>query len=339
MKKILPGFILICLITFSCKKDHKAEIGPNGSAQNGTGARNITFNVGFAKTITNFETTHLKLNSNSTDTALTNHIGVLYFMVFDSLGNNLHTITQRDTAAAFGKFTDNLRSGKYTVIIVGGNSKLQIGLDRTITGSTMDKTYIYYPADPSIWGDGTVGMFSEDTFCKKVSLTVTNTDSNENIALDRITSKLEININDAIPTGAGYLNFEIRSTADAFYVNTGNAGVIGARTGPSNIPIFDFVDYSAVLTGADAGVTNYKTSFLFLYYKPFTVFIDCTTSKGYGTVDSKGTVFSSKILQNVTAQANKITLLSGNLFGGSGNGGTPVSADTTWNAPITAEWK
>lgn len=329
MKKIAFGLIIICTVALSCKKDHKGEIKPDETAQK------VTFSVGFSKTLTNFGAAHLKLNTTSADTSLTNHINILYFMVFDSAGNNLHTILQRtiDTVfgksdTVFGKFTDNLHPGKYTVIVAGGQTlDLAIGSNNSLSGSVLDKSYIYYETLNNVSKQYVIGNFAQDAFYKKISLVVTNVNSTQNISLDRITSKLQVNINDPIPPGAGYIATTINGIANVFYVNTGTAGVIG------NGQISN--TYSATLTGATAGITNYQMSLLFLYYNPCSVNIICATSQPQDLTTFNGTVFGSTGVSNVTAQPNKITLLSGNLFGGTGGGGIQVSADTSWNTPVT----
>ena len=43
------------------------------------------------------------------------------------------------------------------------------------------------------------------------------------------------------------------------------------------------------------------------------------------------TIIADKHIDNVQGAANKIVLLTGNLFGGAG-GGTTVAFDTVWNA-------
>lgn len=330
MRRILLGLIIICTALFSCRKDHKSEIKPSDAGI----THKVAFNVGFSKTVTDFATTHLKLYSTSPDTSLTNHIDILYFIVFDSAGNNLHTILERsiDTVfgksdTIFGKFTDNLHAGKYTVIVAGGKTGLTVGFNTGISGSALDKSYVYYETYNTTSGQYVIDKFTQDAFYKKISLVVTNANSTQNISLDRVVSKLDVNINDPIPSGAGYISTTITGIANVFYVNTGTAGVIGGGQ-VSNT-------YSTALTSASAGITNYQMSLLFLYYNPCSVNIMCATSQPQDLSTFNGIVLGSAVITNVTAQANKVTLLTGNLFGGTGSGGIQVSVDTTWKTPVT----
>ena len=309
MKKIFFILIMACIFCCSCKKE-----GSKGS-QPKTQLQPITFKVGFSEHLANFQNAHLIVNSTSTDTALTNYINVMYYMVFDSIGNSVHNITQLSTDPNFGSYTDNLHPGKYTVAIAAGKTGLGI-----VAGASLSKQYIAY-------SNNVTNHFTQDAFFQKISLTVSNTPSSQNISLNRITSKLIVNINDAIPNGASRLLLSINGDVDAFFVGSASPGYSPNGSGLDN-PLIRLV-----LPPADAGKTNYQLSTLFLgnSNSSLNVNIECDGTGQQGQL----MVYSIKPVSSVAFQPNKITILSGNLFGGSGSGNVQVSADTTWSNHVT----
>jgi len=292
MKKITFSLLSICVILYSCKKDHK--IAPSVSA-----LQKVTFTVGFSQStggiaINSVNNKSLKTNS-APDTALTNHIDGLYYMIFDSVGNLVQNISQSKTDTAFGHYTENLHIGKYTIAIAGGSGM-------TINPGTLNKQTIY-------------GGFAFDTFFERLQITVGITPVNQAFSLHRLTSKLIININDAIPANATYAKVGLYGVGNSYAVGT---DVISTTTITSYL-------YSNI-PGAAVGTTNYQISGIFLYAAPFSADIAVADNSNLTTV------YGEKVVSNITGAPNKITKLSGNLFGGTGGG--QVGADTTWKAPI-----
>ena len=296
MKKVLFVLIAICVIAASCKKDHKI-ITPVSTLQK------VSFAVGFSQSTSIINSKNplkvnsLATNSSTPDTALTNYISTLYYMVFDSAGNLIHNITQLSSDTAFGHYTDNLHTGKYTVAVAGCTGM-------TLVAGTLSSEYLG-------------GGFSHDAFFERVTITVANAPLTQPISLNRITSKFIVNINDAIPANATYGLVRLIGVANDYFVGTDQIG-----TSVSN-------PYYYTIPATAAGTTNYQMSGIFLYMAPFTTDIEVAQSS-----DPAATVYGAKTVQNVTGQANKITILSGNLFGGSGGGGLQVVPDTIWNIPI-----
>jgi len=328
MKKFLFGLVSVYIVLASCKKEHSKDLGPSKATHQ------IVFNVGFSKSIVDFATGKLKVNSlkdNATDTALTNNVKVLYYAVYDSSGNSVHTIQQLSTDAAFGSYTDHLASGTYTLIVAAGGDSLKISSDtygelvRSLGLDVLSYGFSDNVEAPRWYA------FNGDTFCKKITLNVSNTDATQNISLDRITSKLVINIEDALP-----------ANAKTIYVscNPSYKYYVGLNL-PSSHHTYNDYSITVPVPAGLAGTTNYKVSMILLTGTPFNVEISCSSTPPPTNLSGTPTpvIIADKVINNVAGQANKVTLLSGSLFGGAtthSTGGFTVSVDTAWNAtPIT----
>jgi hypothetical protein len=310
------------MILLSCKKDHSKAIVPTLSLHK------ITFNVGFSQTTANFASNSLRTNSlstNSVDTALTNHVNTIYYAVYDSLGNNVHTIKQLSTDNNFGSYTDNLHSGKYTIVIGAGGTGLFLGEDvqnTSITSSKLNTDILWYGLDNSS------DAFIKDAFYKKIAITVTNSDASQSVTLDRITSKLTINIEDALPANAGYIEATF-ITAPAFKFYVGSAIPFDNAI---NISVLDTIASSAI------GTTNNKLSAILLFpTSPISVDLACRSSGNLQPLAEP--IIAEKVIPNVTCPPNTQAILTGKLFGGTGTtstGGFKITIDTSWNStPIT----
>ena len=316
------------MILASCKKEHAKDTTPVQSLHK------VAFKVGFSQQTSAYLTNSLnshnlsltRLNTNAVDTSLTdNHVSTICYAVYDSLGNNVHNITQLSTDANFGILTDNLRAGNYTVILAAGQTGLSIGLDPANTTTTTSKI----STDIVSYGDEyPIDLPGKDIFYKKLSLTVTNTDASQSVNLDRITSRLTVDIEDAIPANAKYIVLTfIGAPAFKYYVGTSTAGA-------GNTTTFSVID---TITVAKIGTTNNKlTTILLSPPSAFSVNLMCGT--GIGSPPGI-TVIAQKTIPNVTCQPNTQTILTGNLFGGAGapvTGGFSLTIDTSWNStPIT----
>jgi hypothetical protein len=314
MKRIFYCLMSVCIIISSCKKEHAKDTAPDQNLYK------VAFKVGFSQATGNFKTNGLTTNglvSNAADTSLTNHLTILYYAVYDSVGNNVHTTKQLSTDVSFGSYTDNLHVGKYTVVIAGGQSGFVLIPDFTILNLTTSKlsTDVVCYASTDISGNFVPGNFVKDAFVKKLALTVSTSNTNQSISLDRITSNLVVNIADAIPTNAGNVGITV-SSANEFYL----------ATLTTNATIGNFTITKQLLT-TDIGTTNYKISTLLLPLPTPTGSVDlvCKTSANV--------VIAEKIIPNVNCQPNTETILTGNLFGGNGTTSTDgfqIKIDTAW---------
>jgi hypothetical protein len=323
MKKIFWGIMSICMVILSCKKEH-ANTNTTGQTPD-KGQYRVSFNVGFSQQTADFETNGLKVNSAThglATTALSDQVDIIRMAVYNSSGVRMHIIKQKSTDSGFGTLTDYLSAGTYTMVVVAGKTGLEItngivlegrsGVDYIfISDSTLNTDILRYngdyPAKP--------GSFDKDAFFKKITFTVPGTAS-QTISLDRITSRAKVIVEDAIPANASVINIAA-SSAKMFF--------IGSAT-PAMIDAFSF---SATLTPKDIGTTNYNfTTSAFLAFPTLGAGITCSNSAGE-TIAASGASKASFL-------PNKTTVLTGNLFGGSGNpatNGFHFVADTSWSTP------
>lgn len=310
------------MITASCKKDNKQATAPG----------NKKYNVNFAVSdFTQQHTSFLSLNSLQTN-ATTNYVEVnsdtiskkyrvLYYLrEGQDSGGSITTQTsavQYQGDSDFGTFTQQLLPGTYTYLIVGGEndspgSTNKKGRYLEVANGGYDLQY-----ELVLLGGGRITSTDfNDFFLKQVTFTITNTDINQSVSLDRMVGKLDVVIQDAIPSNITSIDLRIAPTANVFDVNSGPL-------------VNSLANDEFFISAALHGTTNFDMSTLILNTsRPFAV----TIAAYNGT-----TLIASKNITGITCSANKVTLLKGNLFGGTGTGGSiNVKGDTTWNVtPIT----
>lgn len=302
MKRILFGLIVVGAVMASCKKEHSKPAPPMQG-----GLQKVTFSAGFSVSTGYIQSTHHiitnSLGINSTpDTALTNHISELYYMVFDSAGNKVHYITQLSTDTAFGHYIDNLHPGIYTIAIGGSVNSNFLAIGSSLSGVG------YTNGD---WGGG-------EFFFGKTTFTVGNVPVSQSVQLERKSSKVVITIKDALPadTNATF-KLAVPGVGTTFAINRENFGTNGEI-------------YENYQVGSAAGTKNFQLTFIYYYAEPFNIEISCVNA-------TRNIVYSQRTISTVQGGINKITNLSGNLFGGQGtgqSGGFQTSLDTTWQTPV-----
>lgn len=300
MKKILTILIITCTALTACKKDNHTKSGGSGALQS------VIFQVGFSQTTSGFET-NLKLND--ADTSVTNNVDLLFYMVFDSAGKNLHNVTQQKGDSGFGTFTDHLPAGSYTMAIAGAKAGSTIAVQGDLTKQRIR------PAT------GT------DLFFKKITFVVTTVPSTQNVNLERVNSRVKIVIKDAIPAGVALITVTLTPMYTDWYVGSASPILAYGQTYVYNIP------------ATAIGTTNYTiTPPDFLADGGGMVAVDI--SAGGHLSQQENTLIKDKVAEkiiNASTGQNKITVLTGNLFGGNGTtGGDGFTISLPdWNTPIT----
>lgn len=198
--------------------------------------------------------------------------------------------------------SDQSNFGTITVMLTAGNHTLHFVATRS-TGLSYD--------------GGILSATSlRNTFGKTIAINV-NGSSDETVELERLSGKLSITINDAIPAGAASLRIQVGNmyknlnvqtlygvSPSAFDQTVNISGKVGMTGQTWNLPI---------LAPAAEG---YETTFTL------------TATNGSGAVIGQAT-------GTVTLAPNTKTLLSGNLFTGTRSF---VSLNTAWNADINANF-
>ena len=198
--------------------------------------------------------------------------------------------------------SDQSDFGTITVMLTAGNHTLHFVATRS-TGLSYD--------------GGILSATSlRNTFGKTITINVSGS-SDETVEMNRLSGKLVITINDAIPAGAANLRIQVGNmyknlnvqtlygvSPSAFDQTVNISGKVGMTGQTWNLPI---------LAPAAEG---YETTFTL------------TATNGSGAVIGQAT-------GTVTLAPNTKTLLSGNLFTGTRSF---VSLNTAWNADINANF-
>jgi hypothetical protein len=322
-KKQLPFFALfaVCLF-FSCKREKANETKPSSRTYK------VTFNVSdFTQTILNTTSKKKEINSLKVDSATNNiaaYTAVLDLSIFDAQGNLVRKLQQAAGAANYGIVADSLAAGTYTVVIDAGQSLLKLSAGEVSTSLPLhpDLTtgILYYRSPVSVGRPANEGPWF-DTFYKKFQLTVTNAPINQNVILDRIVSKLEVDFNDAIPLNAARVDVFVRKESFEFGINNGLPQTVNTDTITFHYPI----------PASAKGTSNYSVSQIMLNTgTPFSVILTA--------YDSANKIIAIHSVDNVTCQANKRTILTGNFSSTSPDNSLKVSLNSSWGAPTTVNY-
>lgn len=286
----------ICLsVLFSCKKEKKepdTKLYPINFKVSGFSQTNVPIGLGKAKTAA--------LATQAADTIPVQKLTYLLFAT-DIQSSLLSQISFFKGSAGFGTITDKVAPGNYVAVFCGGSANMGV---YTST----------YPEPRA--GFGYIDRW-DDTFYKRVPITVTASGINMGVSLDRITARLDLVIKDAIPVGTTriWMRFPDTLGYDA------TPGGVKLNTLGTNVS-------SKTITAADIGKTNYTISTYTLNnITPFDV-----TVSYYGP--NPTAPLNTRIIKNVVCKTNTKTTLSGDLFT-PGNNGFSIMVNQDWNTPIT----
>lgn len=278
VKRAIPYLMLPLLLLVSCKKEH--------SKNNGTQTKTykVSYNVsGFTQQILG-STKHQQINSLQTNSVsgLAASSDFLYYRLYDyTTGNMIHQVNQDSSMANFGSVDDYLPAGKYIAAFVSAKPGISVN-----TAALNNGAAIGLLASQTSWSD---------TFFQKDTLTVSGSDVNQNVSLQRIVGQLTIKLLDIFPAAANKVNVLVSQEANGFSLATASA--TGSTTLTFNDPVSD-----ALKTAA-----GYKRSFFMMNNTAqFTVTLTC--------YDAGNKMLAQVVIPNVTIQRNTQTVLTGNLF-------------------------
>lgn len=246
------------------------------------------------------------------DSLLETQIDQLYYFAYDSAGNEVSAITQGAGLLEFGTIKDSLAPGNYTIVLMANKETYNPLWD--------DNPHLPLASAGPRFYSNFFGFVPGDIFFKKFAFTVTDADTvvTNNLTLERILGKLEVNVLDAIPsTPTGHtLTVTISTEITTFGFANGAATIFE----PSDSR---WIGIGAVGTGKYSNVVM-NTEI------PFTV-----TVTDY---DYLSNVTVKKTIPNVRCYRNKRTILTGNIFDGevtnppaSDPGGFKVSINDAWD--------
>ena len=214
---------------------------------------------------------------------------------FDAQGNEIYNTTQlkadNTTYTTFGEFDLSLPLGSYTMVALGYGSEVPITLSSA--------TEAVYTADRV-----------RETFVVSQAVNVSNTNPlTLNAELSRVVSKVIVRSTDT--RTAGVDSVRVTFAAGGRGVNP-QTGLASSNNGLSN----------CVATTTAVGVASSTISYLFLNSDQQTMTVTVETLR------TKGTVYSTRTVENVPLQRNAITLLSGPMY--SNASGASFTVSTSW---------
>ena len=194
------------------------------------------------------------------------------------------------TYTTFGTFSCSLPYGDYTLAVIGYGSTTAISLTSpTVAGYTDDKC--------------------RDTFVATQAVSVNNSTAiNLNIVLSRIVSRLEMRSTDALPENVKKVNISFSKAGRDFNPTTGLA-------------ISDNGFTNSIDINSTVGNTCMVYSYLFLATDEETLDVSFTV------LDANNQVILSKTIADVPFKRNRITTLSGQMFGTQLSTGFTVETD------------
>ena len=220
---------------------------------------------------------------------------------FDAQGNEIYNTTQlradNTTYTTFGEFSTELPMGSYTMIALGYGSEQPM----TLNGATSAT----YTADRV-----------RETFVASQTVNVASTNPlNLNAELSRVVSKVIVRSTDT--RTAGVDSVRVTFAAGGKGVNP-QTGLASSNNGLSN----------CVAISSAVGAASSTISYLFLASDQQTMNLTVETIK------PNGTVYSTRVIEDVPLQRNKITILSGPMYstasGASFTVSTAYLGDTTF---------
>lgn len=303
--------VLCCAVLLSCKKDKKAP-SPEPQPQSKERQLNFTIN-GFKQStgpVTNAVDKKLEVN----ETTSIENASILTYVLLDSVNQVIKIVNQSSTDAAFGTFTDSVLPGTYYVAFLASEKP---------GNSTINNTQLTYKNNGrfcySLVSNTATTAQWRDLLFTKTKIVVTDSNLTLNFTLSRIVGKIELEILDALPAGANGLNLSFTETSSYFSVITGKFVTISGVTIPGGFS-----------TSVVPGTTNNK---LITYTGTLNTLIPVTiTSYHSPLLGTDETTVIRKAGIRITCQANKVTIISGNLFSNTGIFNITVG---DWNPSVT----
>ncbi|MGZ3778007.1 MAG: hypothetical protein ACXVI9_10620 [Mucilaginibacter sp.] len=298
MKKTLLLSAVAVMLLFSCRKEHSASPPPQGKKYK------VTFNVtNFKSKQSAFAVRHSQRNLASPDTltALSTYFDVFHYVVYDAQRNTVRHIVQDSTMADMGTIVDSLPPGTYRISMVAGK--------RCLTVRDTFSTHNDY---------GYGGYSWEDTFFDSFMITIGTGSVTQDVTLNRVVGKLELQILDTMPANADSLVMTVSQDAYSQDLFSGTFMLGGFIT-----------DRFAVQVPASAkGKPNFTMDRLIGNCSfQFPVTITCKAADN--------SVIASVTVPSVNTPPNVKTILSGDLFAGlAGHNSSQTfttKIDTAWS--------
>ncbi|MFA8436634.1 MAG: FimB/Mfa2 family fimbrial subunit [Marinifilaceae bacterium] len=231
-------------------------------------------------------------------------VNYLDYIVYSEDGGLLYRKEYKNTDENFGVVKDQFPKGKYHIIFFGLQDNL-FGENFT-EGTNLFQEASYYSDEPL-----------EDSFFRKITLTVPDENSNLAISLERVVGKLEVIFTDNMPQEV--VKIEPLLTGAYWGLEFATEGLFHQAT-------IDYKTYT--ITDAEKGKPNFKMEF---YSYASTGGINCGLT--IKCLDVNNEVVATKSIPNIKIYRNKITRLSGSMFDGNNapaEGNFKIEVDPDW---------
>ena len=240
-----------------------------------------------------------------------------------------------------GVINDSLPEGDYTIVFAGCNmfGYLYAGHGdniKTISHPSMDYPSFEFMGPPTVGLDPNLTLFNRnrDVFYKKINCIVEIDKSNDNsVSLDRIVGKIEIVLEDIIPSEVETITIGISNFSDRyFYTLNGDFTKATGYGSKLNISESDkvaagFSRYITIFENVNSDQSRY----------PVSITLTARRSIPEGVVDTGQSVVASKTIDNVDVLKNKTVRYTGKLFDNI-TPPTPEDPESSFTISIDDEW-
>jgi hypothetical protein len=355
MKSLLSVITASCLfLLFSCKKDHVETVSPT--------PKNLKkYAVSFGVSTFSQTVTHLSLKpvnrqmsaaqQKATTDSLAGTISNLVYLVYDAGGNEVSRIREFANtpgtglrfsidygfdsnmpyhySGPFGTIQDSLAAGTYTVVIVGSAPGI-INVDDPLSINNRNEEVLSLEFDPLSTANVqyTRGLDDYprtiDTFFKKFRVTIGSQNVDQEIALDRIVGKIEVNVEDALPANVSYYKLFVYDDLGAFLFCTET---------PFDQTFYDIdpIQEAHPIDPSYLGKPNFKAEHLVLNtIQALTVEIDF--------YDAGDHLLSTRTINNVSVSKNKVTVLTGKAFDKIPNAQFNILLNQNWDGDVNVHF-
>ena len=286
--------VALCVGIFSCSN---GVLPPSDDDFNGE-LIPVSYKVGFAKEITTFRSDG------------TMNLDDFFYYVYNSETGELYKNLKFNNFN--GTINDSLPEGDYTIIFMGADKEAYLSWSNYHSSPVGNSNIKEYPAYFILGCPDFLNM-KHDVFYKKISCTVEKNSSNDNsVALDRVVGKIEIVLEDVIPSEVNKIEIEISESdlPKSFYYNYYTDFTKGW-------PFYKVIN----ITEPDKAASGYKLFFITfenINYDqsryPISIKLTARRSLPDGVIDTGQSLVTSKVIENVDILKNKTVRYTGKLF-------------------------
>lgn len=219
--------------------------------------------------------------------------------VFDYVGGELkQTVHQSSTDDGFGTVSLTAEYGAHTLYFVASAGRVPTVEGTVITWGKLGDTF---------WATNTLDVQP-------------STQSSQTVMLNRVMSRVRVAVADQVPTGLSTLRLTPSKWYTALDYMTGDASAENADAHDVSVP------------SSYIGTTGSLSVGMWVISKK----ADWTTNLRVQALKSDETLMADITLANVPVKRNRVTNISGQLFGAS----TPlgITVNTTWDDDIEVTW-